>query len=324
MDTYGQDVDLVLLTKLLSALDRPTAIDVGAEQGAFAKALLSAGAEELHAFEPHPANAQALQRDFADDPRVTLHREAVSDVDGEARLHVSSAPGGGLITFGHTLLEREDTDEIAWTGSVTVETRSLESLVATGDIPAEVGILKVDTDGHDLQVIRGMGSLDAEIVMVEHWSYLPQGLGECPWTTQHMVDALRGRGFGQFLLVVHRDDLVSLKWNDGEVEAGDMGNLLFLHDRVLERLLPTLVEVCASVSQSAITVAQRYRDVAAERLAVIGELERTAEERLALIENIQKEADDRLEHLETTTAELVKERTELDSLRAARIDRSSP
>jgi FkbM family methyltransferase len=315
VDLYNQDAELALLSKIVTRLKHRSAIDVGAERGGISAGMLQAGLDNLFAFEPHPTNADALRARFADDERVTVHECAVSDSDGDGELRVSTRPGGGTLRFGHTLLKPLDTPEIAWTDSVTVTRRSLQSLLDAGELPERVGILKIDTEGHDLAVVQGMGSLKADIVMVEHWTDLPQGLGRCPWTTREMVQALGPHGFAHFAFFVHRDDLVTLKWDDGDVERGAMGNLVFIHDYVLSNVLPDLLECCATLAERTVAVAQDYRAVASDRLTIIHDLEKVAGDRLKLVHELEETAEARLHNLEVTTEQLRKRNTELDELR---------
>jgi len=277
-------------------------IDVGAERGGFAEGMLRAGVQELHAVDPHPDNVAALHRRFGDDARVRIHALAVSDADGVADLHVSTAPDGGPLSFGHTLLKPDDTDEIAWRQTVAVNRRSLQSLIDAGEIPSSTGVLKIDTEGHDLAVVRGMGSLVAEIVMVEHWTDLPHGLGVCPWSTQDMLAELQPRGFTHFAFIVHRGEFTTLKWDDGEVERGAMGNLIFLHDSVLARLLPDVLDCAGRLAEQAVRVGQMYMDAARDRLALAHELGEAAEARG--------------QALEATTARMQDLSAEVESLRA--------
>jgi FkbM family methyltransferase len=262
---------------------------------------------------------EALHALFSHDRRVTIHPYAVSDGEGTAELHISTHPDGSPISFGHTLLGRTDTEEITWAKTVEVTRRSLQSLIDSGEVPSRVGILKIDTEGHDLAVIEGMGALEADVVMVEHWNYLPNGLGACPWSTLDMVNALRGRGFNHFAFIVHRGDFVTLKWDDGEVEEGAMGNLLFVHDGVLAQLLPDLLDCAGRLSEEAVRLGQDYMRVASERLALVDELEGAANDRLALVHELENAAQERLEALEMTTDELRSKSAELDALRATQL-----
>jgi FkbM family methyltransferase len=317
VELYGQDAELQLLSDLLAHLDQRRVIDVGAERGDFAEGLLRAGAEELHAIDPHPDNALELHRRFDADARVTVHELALSEDDGHAELHVSSSPDGTPLPYGHTLLERAGTDEIIWQDAMTVTRRSLASLVDSDAIPRRAGILKIDTEGHDLAVVRGMGALEADVVMVEHWTDLPHGLGACPWTTEEMLAALRPRGFVHFAFVVHRGDFVTLKWDDGQIEPGAMGNLVFLHERVLEALLPDLLGCAGALGESAVRTGKRYAEVARDRLAVIEELKQAADERLALVVKLDELDKERLRVLGELTAELEARDAELQAIRAA-------
>ena len=294
MELYGQDAEARLLSELMRELPCRTVIDVGAERGELAGELLQAGAEELHVFEPHPDNVKTLHARFDADARVTIHAHAVSDSDGSGELHVSAASSGAQLPFGHTLLDRAGTDEIEWNETITVDLRSLGSLIDTGELPGRAGILKIDTEGHDLAVVRGIGSLEADVVMVEHWVNLPHGLGPCPWTTQDMLAELKPRGFNHFAFIVHRSELVTLKWDDGEVEYGAMGNLVFLNDSALPRLLPTVLDCAGRLAEQAVRVGQSYMQAADERLAFVHDLERVVDERLAMIDELKRAADDRL------------------------------
>jgi FkbM family methyltransferase len=304
MDLYGQDAELYLLSRLLKHLDRRTMIDVGAERGSMAEGMLDAGVESLHALDADPGNAGALRAQFASDTRVRVHECAVSDDDGDAKLHLAANPDGSLLPFGHTLLDRTDTDEIAWGETIPVTRRSLQSLVDARELPSSIGILKIDTEGHDLAVVRGMGGLTSDVVMVEHWTNLPHGLGPCPWTAQDMLAELQPRGFSHFAFVLHRGEFVTLKWDDAEVETGAMGNLIFLHERVLATLMPEILDVGSRLAEQAVRIGQRYMRAAADRLALVVGLEEAAAERLSA--------------LEVTTARIKVLEGELEALRSQR------
>jgi FkbM family methyltransferase len=308
---YGQEPEVRLLSTLLARLEHRSVIDVGAERGDVADELLRAGAQELYAFDPHPDNARSLRARFQADPRVHVGECAVSDSDGAAELHVSIGPDGERLPYGHTLLERPNTDEIAWRDTLTVNRRSLGSLIESGEAPAQTGILKVDTEGHDLAVILGIGSLQADIVMVEHWEDLTHGLGRCPWMLDDLLAALRPRGFSHFAFIVHRAEFVTLKWDDGAVESDAMGNLVFIHDRVLARVMPDVLECAGELAELAVRVGDGYRRAAADRLELLEELKHTAEERLALIDELTETAEERLQAVQTLGTQLGERDAEL-------------
>jgi hypothetical protein len=176
------------------------------------------------------------------------------------------------VPFGHTVLNRASTDEIAWQSTVAVEARSLRSLVESDELPRRVGILKVDTEGHDDAVLAGIGDLDCDVVMVEHWVDLPHSLGPCPWTLEQIASPLQARGFSHFAVIQHRSEFVILTWDDGEIPAGHMGNVVFLHDRVVDRLLPDILTCASQLAIDAVRVGEMYAAAAVERLELIERL----------------------------------------------------
>lgn len=300
MDLYGQEPEARLLASFLLRLEHRSFVDVGAERGAFAEAMLLAGSDAVHLIEPEPHNVAFLREHFGEVTAVTVHECAASYRDGPLQIHTSVSPAGEPITFGHSVLERPATEEIAWSETITVDARSLASLVEAGEIPTPVGIVKIDTEGHDLAVVAGLGALESDVLMVEHWSYLPNSLGPCPWTTEEMLEAARSRGFSNFVSIVHRGEFAFVHWNDGAIPAGEMANLVFMHDRVVERLLPAVIECASSVTERAVVDAEEWAHHAHGRLAVIEALG-AENERLAKAatesEQLAKAAHEQLEAL---------------------------
>jgi FkbM family methyltransferase len=320
-ELYGQGEEVRLLAALLPHLENRSLIDVGAERGGFAQAMLDGGIERLYAFEPEPENVTELRSRFADDPRVVIDSHALSNKNGRRELRRSRDPTGARITFGHTFLERPDSAEIAWGDPVSVEARTLGSLVRSGVIPRHVGILKVDTEGHDLAVIEGMGELDCDVVMVEHWLDLPNSLGPCPWRPEQIDSALKPRGFAHFAFVHHRAEFVILKWDDHEVEPGYMGNLVFLHERLLPEAALGILDSATRLAVAAAEVGEMYMRVARRRLAIIEHLRAAANKRLAMIKELRAAADERMGVIEELKAAADERLGVIEDLRAAADER---
>jgi hypothetical protein len=64
-----------------------------------------------------------------------------------------------------------------------------------------------------------------------------------------------------------------------------MGNLVFLHDRILELLLPDVLDCASKLASRAVGVGEMYANAANERLAVIEGLERERQNQLRTIES---------------------------------------
>ncbi len=273
MDLYAQDAEVALLRSVIQHLEERSVLDVGAERGAFVQRLLRAGATRIHAIEPEPQNAAFLRGHFESDGRVSVHEYAITKVDGPVELHKSVTASGEPLSYGHTLLERPDADAIAWRETISVSGRSLASLVEAGELPRRVGILKIDTEGSDFDVVAGMGDLVSDLVMIEHWRDLPHSLGPCPWTIDDLAAILHPRGFSQFAFLEHRGEFALLKWNDARVLPGNMGNLVFLHDRVRPALMPVLFECALTIAEENVELGERYAAAAHARLDVIEQLQ---------------------------------------------------
>jgi FkbM family methyltransferase len=301
MALHWQEPEIELLVGLLPHLGDRTLVDVGAERGGFAAAVLRAGIESAHLIEPEPANVAALHARFDGDDRVLVHASAISDADHELELHMAATPSGEPIPHGHTVLTRPGGDEITWDGAITVQARSLSSLVSAGELPRRAGILKIDTEGHDFAAVQGMGQLECDIVMVEHWTDLPRSLGACPWTAEDMVAALGPRGFSHFVLVRHRGEAVLFRWDDAHVPSGEFANLVFVHDRVLDAVWPVILNCATACTESALErLEHRLQEVEADRQARLEVIERLDHQ----LKEAEADRQARLEVIERLDAEL--------------------
>jgi FkbM family methyltransferase len=129
--------------------------DVGANVGRWSRSLLAAAAAEgrggdlrLHAFEPDDQARVRLAQALAG-TSASLSPAAVSDREGTSAFHVA-APGAGINSVhpapGTTLT------------AVTVPTVTLDSYAAVSGI-SRFALVKIDTEGHDLAVLRGARAL---------------------------------------------------------------------------------------------------------------------------------------------------------------------
>jgi FkbM family methyltransferase len=312
---YGQQPEAGLLASFLVRLDHRDVVDVGAERGAFVGEMLLAGSPAVHAIEPEPENVAFLRSTYGGDPRVVVHGVAAGDVDGELALHRSVTRGGAPVSFAHTMLDPPDAAEIAWADTVSVPARSLSSLVESGEVPARVGVVTIDTEGYDLAVVRGMGSLDADVVMVEQWTDVPLSLGPCPWTSDEMAGALVARGFSNFASLLHLGELVIVQWNEGHVPGGSVANLVFIHDRVIDLLLPAVLDTASALARQAAEAAGGQASLATALQSSVAEISRerdvqarAAAERLARLDELAAEHAGSVEELTRQLQALARER----------------
>ena len=232
-------LDLAPLLRLYRWLGERAVVDVGAARGGFAEVLLGEGCPRLWAFEPDPSRATTLRERFGSDPRVEVLEVAVGARDEKAEL------GEG-------------------TARPPVACRSLGSLVDDGTLPADVGVLNVDTGESDLEVIRGMGRLSPGIVAVEYRDSAV--LGE-------IGAALGARGYANSLVITRHDDVQVLQLGGFTARAGDRGSAIFVHDPLWVEVAPLLREAVAEAQARLVSMTVELRQRARRQLASIEALQ---------------------------------------------------
>ncbi len=198
-------------------------LDIGANLGAYAVFLGQHEAcQHIHAFEPTPETATEFQRNmalnFSDaDSRVTLHRMAASDAAGEVKLGVGRPFDTGNRIMGARARNPGRT--------IAVPVCRIDDVIANG--PRNM-LMKIDVEGHELQVLGGAGSTVANRVafaQIESWPQRTRRADVRAIMADHGFDfLLRIKGDQMFL---HRDLTASadaLK----EVHAAHMDGMLNL------------------------------------------------------------------------------------------------
>ena len=184
----GQDLALAVE---LTALHQHTApetfgskvfVDVGANIGTTAlRAVASHGFARAVAIEPEGQNAKLLQvnavtNDLAD--RVSVVRAAASAIEGTTMMELSPRNSGD-----HRIRARPMSDgafQEAQRETTTVRSHPLDAILATEAVsPSHVGMVWIDVQGHEAQVLAGARCiLEAGVPMVlEYWPYGLQRAG---------------------------------------------------------------------------------------------------------------------------------------------------
>ena len=137
---------------LWSGFSGDLGFDVGANCGQ-SLPLMAARFGRVVAFEPAAESWEILHRDYGRADRVTLVNAAVSGTGGETELY--ETPGnlaqGQLISPGHHAFTRE-----CQPAPRTVPCMTLGGAAAKYGTP---DFVKVDTEGHELQILQGAGSV---------------------------------------------------------------------------------------------------------------------------------------------------------------------
>ncbi|WIM85725.1 FkbM family methyltransferase [Candidatus Mycobacterium wuenschmannii] len=122
-------------------------LDIGADVGEFSIAM-AASSRSVVAFEPRPAQARALVAMFdAAAAPVRVEAIALSDTPGTAAMRVLELdPGRSTIDTGNSLTDADGSP----VQTIDVPVKRLDDL----DL-GDVGLVKIDVEGHELAVLRG-------------------------------------------------------------------------------------------------------------------------------------------------------------------------
>jgi len=197
-----------LMEYLFSFLPSRKVIDVGAHVGDVVERLLQAG-YEVFAFEPFPPSFQALAARFAKralEARFHPHNFALGSVDGDLVLHLaqdlSSSNRYADATAFNSLAVHSMPDDLPFVKSVVVPVRRLADLHRGGLIPSDVCMVKIDTEGYDLEVIRGMEDLRYPVVMAEYWDReIPFGKTGLLYTLDTLIAEMKARGYAWHIVI---------------------------------------------------------------------------------------------------------------------------
>lgn len=134
------------------------AIDVGANKGVYTH-ILATLASHVHAFEPNPKAYRWLNRALPEN--VTPHPIALSNTDGRADLYLPQRGTG----FSNQLGSLSDMKAQTPHATVPVETRTLDACAFSN-----VGFVKIDVEGFEMQVLegaRGTIARDKPVLLIE-------------------------------------------------------------------------------------------------------------------------------------------------------------
>lgn len=170
-----------------------TIFDVGANTGQFAIGAMAAFPEaQIISYEPGSRAFGQLQHTFANDSRVKLINKAVGDITGETMLHVTNADqSSSLLELGDGHLKAYP--EIKESGQEPVQVITLENEIRHIS-PQKPILLKIDTQGFEMQVLRGAGEVLEYIQwIVFETTTQPMYQGEA--TFDEILPWLQERGF---------------------------------------------------------------------------------------------------------------------------------
>lgn len=187
-----------------------TCIDVGANVGDTIAAFRQDGSDLFLAVEPNPRFHAFLRENWPEGGPVTLVAEVCSSGAGEGAFEIRERVGTASLHPAET--------------GVALRARSLDQILLDHPTFAEAEVLKVDTDGHDFQVLRGAAGLLARkrpFVLFECYAGGDEGFAREFLQT---LELLRRSGYGHVLLY---DNFGVLAGRFGLEDLSPLRGLLF-------------------------------------------------------------------------------------------------
>jgi FkbM family methyltransferase len=198
-DDYGfVNPEIGLMASLYSYLPTHKAMDIGAHLGDVSEHLLKSG-YEVYAFEPCPSSYKALVKRLGRSKGFHHFKFALGRVEAELPLHIATdRSSSGLYhdaSAFNSLTPHSMPDDLPFTKTILVPVKTLAAL-HRDILPKDVSLVKIDTEGYDLEVVRGMGAHRYPVVAVEFWdTRIPFGKSGLLYTMESMVGQMRKRGY---------------------------------------------------------------------------------------------------------------------------------
>ena len=156
-ERWSGEPELRLLEMLVDR--RRNAIDAGANKGTFTH-VLAGLARHVYAFEPNPKMLAVLRQTAGDN--VSVSAQALAERNGPAEFLIPRDPRGGHSNQGGSLSRVKVRGDHT---VVPVQMARLDDLGLT-----DIGFIKIDVEGGELEVLAGAGQLlarDRPVLLIE-------------------------------------------------------------------------------------------------------------------------------------------------------------
>ncbi|MBI3429118.1 MAG: FkbM family methyltransferase [Actinobacteria bacterium] len=157
------EIEVLLSLKESVGLSRIVALDVGANRGSWTSTLkLLDPFSEIHAFEPSSATFEVLKLNLQNLDDVYLYPIALGNLEGKGSLF-SNFETSPLASLSMRRLEHQD---IVFSNTEEIDVTTLDSWIMQNP-DFEPNILKIDVEGHELEVLQGGLSLLPQIRIIQ-------------------------------------------------------------------------------------------------------------------------------------------------------------
>jgi len=152
------------LRKIINEEKAITFVDVGANTGQtidlVRKDFKNA---KIYSFEPTPNLVNQLKDKYKKDTGVTISEKALADFDGESKFYVSTySPTNSMLVPDielYTEIHSDRADDLKNLKEIIVPVTTLSNWYKANNFAERIDVLKIDTQGTELQVLKGAEDL---------------------------------------------------------------------------------------------------------------------------------------------------------------------
>jgi FkbM family methyltransferase len=289
---FQQNTDLEVIELLIPYLTKHSFLDIGAAKGEFTLFFAKNGLKGVF-FEPLPDCAEELL-ELSRQTDCVFSNYAIDDHDHTASFYHAFDKSDNDTQHFSSLHPLQNDHRISHKNVGEVQCRSLNSLLDEGMISQSIGVIKIDTEGNDLNVLKAMDKVTTEILMCEY--FMPEIYAG--WELGHpngLIEQAKKLGFNQCISIrrIANTELVSL--NNLSFIDKEWGNLVFISDKIytqMEVILQNYLKAKETAFMGSVLMNfQEMQSICDERQNIIDELKQSNDERLHLINQLSQEIE---------------------------------
>jgi FkbM family methyltransferase len=181
----GRDVWFSYLTQVRSIFkdhEIDLVLDVGANEGRFARKIRSFYPGEILSFEPVSSTFEKLAAAASSDPKWHVHKLALGNQNSTQTINVYNSTEFNSLLTTNEFCDLRYGNRLQKIGEEVVTVCRLEEILDTivQDIETKRIFIKLDTQGYDLEVFKGLGSkldyikaLQSEVSLIPMYESMP-------------------------------------------------------------------------------------------------------------------------------------------------------
>jgi len=193
--------DMIRFYRFVKSTDKIILIDVGANTGYWAETFLKFFPfTEVYAFEPTSRCFQELQQRFAGNSKVRLYHLGLSNHVGVMEINLTQDPACSSFHKYRGEVKTRYREAVKIIGSEKVHVNMLDKMDIDLDGTEQVKIVKIDVQGHEIEVLEGMTrSLNQVDILLLETSFIREYNGVLP-SFSVAVETLRRVGLYPIIL----------------------------------------------------------------------------------------------------------------------------